>query len=196
MLTELPNVANPAHSDTRTGFGNFVLGAGAFLPSFLGIMQDELDVTHVEASQLDVEVKIDQTLQFNGENFPVPTGFFGEPVISDDVSALVRRREMTEPQGRHLGQPEELCCLDPAMTGNNHVRIIHKHRIVEAESLDAVCDLSDLFTRVRACICLRWFKLVDRGHFDVMATNNAWAFDSGTDCRTDDFRSARARFIT
>ena len=39
---------------------------------------------------------------------------------------------------------EQLCCLDPSMSGNDLVIVIDQNGVIEAEPLDAARDLPDL----------------------------------------------------
>jgi hypothetical protein len=41
-------------------------------------------------------------------------------------------------------QTEQLRCFDPAVAGDDHARIIYRHRIGEAEAFNSVSDLGDL----------------------------------------------------
>jgi hypothetical protein len=60
-------------------------GAGR-LASFL---KDEVDLRHLEPGQFDIDVELDQPLQFNRQQLPIPPGRLGEPIVGQDIGALI-----------------------------------------------------------------------------------------------------------
>src|SRR5215469_10548147 len=57
-----------------------------------------------------------------------PSSQLGKPIVGDSKGALFRRREMVDPQHRHLSKPEEFRGFDPAVAGNNLVFLVDHDR--------------------------------------------------------------------
>src|SRR5215831_17700876 len=61
-------------------------------------IEDEIDLGHFEAGQLDLEVHVDESLQLNRQDLSVPTRFRRQLVVGQDVSTLLFVAEMLDPQ--------------------------------------------------------------------------------------------------
>ena len=88
MRPELPQV-------TRTG-DRWVVRIGRDASSGpparrrpLGLLENEVDLGGLEAGQLDLEVQVDQGLQLDRQDLPVPAGFLGQPIVGKDIGALL-----------------------------------------------------------------------------------------------------------
>ena len=66
VRAEHPQVADAADCWTGNTFGSVILGFCALAPPLLGLIQDDIDLAHLEAGQLDVEFEIDEALQLDG----------------------------------------------------------------------------------------------------------------------------------
>jgi hypothetical protein len=49
-------------------------------------IEKEIDFGHFKAGQLDLEVHVDESLQLDREDFSVPSRFFRELVVGQDVA--------------------------------------------------------------------------------------------------------------
>src|SRR5262249_44393007 len=120
----------------RVRIGRDLIFGTTWRPSRLpGLLQAKVDLGGLEARQLDLEVEIDQRLQLDRQNLPVPAGLLGKPVIGKDVSPLFWLGQVGERHGRHDADAEELCRRDPSVSGDDLALIIDQDRIAEAKSL-------------------------------------------------------------
>jgi len=106
-------------------------------------------ISSIEPGDFDGKIKFDQTRQLDGQSIAIPSSQLGKPIVGDSKGALFRRREMVDPQHRHLSKPEEFRGFDPAVAGNNLVFLVDHDRNDEAEALDALREPVDLLRRVR-----------------------------------------------
>src|ERR1019366_8569620 len=83
-------------------------------------------------------------LQLNRQNRTVPPSFLGQPVIRQNVGPDLILRQIFQADGRHSAHSQQLCGGDATVAGDNHSRAIYKNRIGEAESADALRDLTNL----------------------------------------------------
>jgi len=72
-------------------------------------IEDEIDLGHFKAGRLDLEVHIDESLQLNGQDLSVPSRFFRELIVGQDVRTLLRVAEMLYPQRRNLRELQSFC---------------------------------------------------------------------------------------
>ena len=77
-------------------------------------------------------------------------GLLGKLVVGKNVSALLRFREMLEPDCRHSRKAEQFRRFDATVAGDDAVVLVNQDRIVEPERLDAGGDLGDLLRAVGA----------------------------------------------
>src|SRR5215472_11111196 len=103
---------------------------------------------------------------------------------------------MTNPECRHLGQPEQLCRFDPPVTGDDLVVIINQDRIAESKPRDAFRDFLDLLARVGPRVCLVRHKLAHRRDFNFAAgaVKGTWLLPSA-DNRGEARRTGTARLF-
>jgi len=162
MVIEKPCGADLA--DRRTG-RQFRQDVGRVVVGFRHSVErrdPQINLAHLKAGDLDVEIKVKQgeALELLGEQPVVPDGDLGQPVVGDHKGAGLRRGEMIETQGRHLGPAELSTGEEPAVTRDDVEIGIDQHRHIEAESLDAVGDLPDLLLAVAARVGGVRFQLV------------------------------------
>ena len=106
---------------------------------------------------VDVEFELQEALELDGEQLPVPARVFGKLVVGDDVGADLGGREVREADRRHLLDAEPYRRFDAAVAGDDAAVTIDQHRVGKPKPLDAVRDLADLFF-------LEWVRgLVTRG---------------------------------
>ena len=99
----------------------------------------QIDLAHVEADRLDVEVEFDarQRLQLLGQEPIIPQSNLRQPVIRDHEGPLLGLREMLEPNGRNFAPSQALARQQTAMP-NDHIQIaVNQERDVEPKALDA-----------------------------------------------------------
>src|SRR5580700_9133650 len=83
-------------------------------------------------------------LQLNRKNRSVPTSFLGQPVIRQNIGPDLILSQVFQAYSRHTAHAQQLCGFDATVAGDNHFRTIYKNRIGEAESSDALGDLTYL----------------------------------------------------
>ena len=144
-----------------SSIGRIVVGLGRVLER----CDPQIDLGHLEAGDLDVEIEAEQRkiLELLGEQPVVPGGDFGQAVVGDHEGAGLRRGEVIEAQGRHLGQAELAAGQQPAVPGDDVAVAIDQDRDIEAEGLDAVGDLPDLLFAVTTGINGVRLKLIETG---------------------------------
>ena len=104
-----------------------------------------------EAGELDVELEIDQTLQLDREDLPVPAGVERELVVGKHVGAALGGAQVRQAQRRDLFQPRSLAASTrpcPAMISPSSVistGLVNPNRSIEL----AIC-LTCFFEWVRA----------------------------------------------
>ena len=163
---ERPEIAGPTYNP------GFVIGrcriiwAAGIASRFLGFLQTEIDIGGLEAGQLNLEVEIDQRLELDGENFPIPPRLLSQAIVREDVRTLRRLGEVGELHGRHHLKTEQFCGGDPSVSGDDPALSVDQDRITEAELLNAPGNLPDLFAGVSSCITRIGSKRFDRKHLD------------------------------
>ena len=155
MGTQQPQIARARDRRARLGQRRLVFGNLAF-----GI-EDQRDLADLEAAALDVDLKRGELAQFEREQAAVPSGQFGEPVIREDIGALLRVVEPVDAQGRDRFEADQTGGGQPAMAREHLVVGIDQHRICEPEAAQALADLADLLGRMRPCVARRRDQRVD-----------------------------------
>jgi hypothetical protein len=115
-------------------------------------LDEQIDLAHVEADRLDVEVEFDarQRLQLLGQEPIIPQSDLRQPVIRDHEGPLLGLREMLEPNGRNFAPSQALACQQAAMP-SDHIQIaVNQERDVEPKALGALGDLTNLLGGVLA----------------------------------------------
>ena len=98
--------------------GNDVLRPAGLAGGLLGFLEKEIDLGGLEARQLDLEVEVDQGLQLDRQDLPVPAGLLGQSVVGKDVGPLLGLREVGQPTVGTTERPSSLAAATrpwPAM---------------------------------------------------------------------------------
>jgi hypothetical protein len=105
-------------------------------------------------------------MQFGYQQFLVPAGIEGKLVVSDDVSAPLRRREMIKDDNRHRIEAELARRQQPAVARDHHALGVDQDWVGPAELDDRGRDLLYLIVVVRPGIARIGLDPVDRPVFD------------------------------
>jgi len=132
------------------------------------LLQDQIDLADVEPGQRDVEADVEETLELEREKVAIPTGFERQLIVGDDERPHLVVAQVLEPDRRHVGNAEELRRADPAMAGDDAVRLINEDGIREPAALDRAGDLLQLLLGVRAGVALIGFELANRKVLDLV----------------------------
>ena len=167
MCTEQPQISSLG--DRRTGrmFGHLIFRPARHAGRFARFLQDEVDLRHLESGQFDIDLELDQPLQLNRQQLPVPAGLLGEPVVGQDVGALIGVAQVRQPACGHCVDTKELGGFHAAVASDDLLRIVHQDRVAEAELLDALCDLPNLLPRMRSGIVWVRPQLAHRRVFNL-----------------------------
>lgn len=129
MRPQLPKIAEFRDRGTCGQGGNVISRiTRCTAAAITGVVQDHFDLGNGKTGQLHFEVKLDQSLQFDGQNIAVPSGLLGEPIISQDIGTLLNGRQMGHRQDRHFSEAKVLCGREAAMAGNDLILRIDKDR--------------------------------------------------------------------
>jgi hypothetical protein len=167
MRSQHPQIAQTTDGRTSPILRRFILRPAGETGRLTRLVKDEVNDGSFESSEFDREIEVNQSLQFDGQKLPIPSGHLGKPVIGQNIGSLFGVAEMGQLHCGHALNAKQLCGLDPAMPGNDLLLIVNENRIVEAESLDAVRNLADLLLGVRpriACVGTEHFY---RNHRDL-----------------------------
>src|SRR5262249_18954946 len=140
MCTQYPGIAGPYDRFSRPRFRNGVLGREGRLAYLQGLIEYQLDLGHLEAGELDVEVHVDEGLQLDRQNFPIPACLLRNSVVRQYVRTLVGVTEMLEPQSRHLFEAQKLCGGQTSMSSYDPLLAVNEDRIHKPKSLDRAHD--------------------------------------------------------
>src|SRR5690606_5472911 len=111
-----------------------------------GLFENEIDLSQTEPGEFDVELKIDQRLQLDGEDLLVPAGIQRELVVRENIGPPLCFGEMRQGQRGHALHAEKLGRLDSSVACDDLAITRDEHGIGEAEALDRGCDLLELFS--------------------------------------------------
>ena len=89
-------------------------------------------------------------LQFKSEQLAIPTGVLGEPVVSENIGALLRRGHILNADRGYAIDLEEPRRLQPAMARDNAAISVNQDRIRPAKESDRIRDLAELLLRMCA----------------------------------------------
>ena len=164
VRSKLPEVTGASdRMSVRIG-RDLILGTARLAGGLPGFLQAKVDLGGLEARQLDLEVEVDQGLQLDRQDLPVPASLLGQPVVGKDVGPLLCFREVGEPNGRHDGDAEKLCRGDPPVPGDDLALLIDQNRIAEAKALYAFGNLADLLLGVCTRVVRVGPERFDRKH--------------------------------
>jgi hypothetical protein len=88
-------------------------------------------------------------LEFERQKCPIPSGVFGEPVVSNYVRPDLSGRQVVDSHSRDIAHPKELCRFDSAVSGDYSIGGVDQDRIDKSEFCDARGDLPDLPSSMR-----------------------------------------------
>ena len=151
MIAELPEVSRPGYYRSF-GLRRRELIEHIGLTRHRLVPDDEVDLGELKTGDDEVELRrhLEQGLKLDGQDLFIPARLLSEPVVGDHVGALLCLAHVREADGWHLDHAEQLCCLNAAVPGDDHVIVVNEDGVVEAERRDAVGDLAHLPARVGA----------------------------------------------
>jgi hypothetical protein len=118
-----------------------------------------------------------------GQQAVIPLRDLGQSVVGNSEGSGLHRGEVIEAERRHLGPAELVTGQQPAVTRDYIVCAVDQNRDIEAESSDAVGDLSDLPAcyagagwrgPVSAHRCNDRRCLASNRHFDLGSRKDDW----------------------
>ena len=74
----------------RASFGqlrDLILRSGFSALGLPALLEDEVDLAHLEAGQLDIEVEIAEALQLDRQDLTAPARFLGQPIVDGGRSS-------------------------------------------------------------------------------------------------------------
>jgi hypothetical protein len=169
MPTKTPHVACPRDSGCLISDreGDLILGLGRTVRRALArFIEHQVDLGRREAGEFDVEIDVDEALQLDRQQLPVPACTGSKLIVSQQVSAPLSRVQMSQAHRRDVLQAEQLCGLDPAVAGNDPAVLTDQNRIGEAEMSDTVGDLTDLLLGMDSGVAGMGTKARDWHRFD------------------------------
>jgi hypothetical protein len=109
-------------------------------------VNQEVDLGGGKARDLEVEREVDcgELAELEPQDLLVPARPLGDPVVGDDVGALLLRGEVLDANGRDLGVAEDLRGRDAAVAGDDLTVPVDQDGVGEAELFDRGGDLVDL----------------------------------------------------
>src|SRR5262249_44748843 len=123
-----------------------------------------VDLGDREAGELNVEVEVTgrELFEFEGQELLVPAGVECDLVVGEDIGPLLGCRHAVDAKAWDGLHPQKLGGFDTAVTSEDLVISIDQNRVGEAEALDAVGDLPDLFPRMSPGVSGIGAKVRDR----------------------------------
>jgi hypothetical protein len=115
----------------------------------MNLFEEEIDLPHIEAGQIEVNVEADEALQFDRQQLLVPAGGGSNFIVGDDVSTLVRLAEVRDPARWHGFKAQQLGSFHTTVPGYDLIRVIDQDGVAKAKLLDALGDLTNLLLRMR-----------------------------------------------
>jgi hypothetical protein len=167
MGSKFPQIARKGYG--RTGLVDWTLVFAATSPTsrFVGVLENEINLSCFKACQLDLEIQAHQRLQLDRQDLPVSTRLLGQPVVGKDVGSPLNGVEVCKLHGWHFFDPQQLCGRHPTVAGEDLRLIVDEDGIAKAKSLDALGDLADLLVGVRARVTRIGSERFDREDLDL-----------------------------
>ena len=125
-------------------------------------IENDVDLAHLEAGELDLEIEVDQPLQLDRQHLLVPPGLLGEAVVGQGVGTDFCGAQVLDAENGNRGQPELLCGFDTAVAGNDLPVGVRQDRVHKPKPLDRAGDLLDLPRRMGARVIGVGLELVQR----------------------------------
>jgi hypothetical protein len=89
MATKEPQITGLSDRRKRGRLRHLIFRPARLTARLPPLLQDEVDLRHVEPGQFDIDVEFDQALQFNRQQLLIPAGLLGELVVGQDIGAFV-----------------------------------------------------------------------------------------------------------
>ena len=125
VIAEQPQIARARHRVQRR------LGDDVFAGKAVALVerrQQPVQVLALEAGEIEIEAGGVQRVQLGGEQLVIPARQLGQAVIRDPVRADLLRRQVRQPDDRHLAQAQVLRRQQAAMAGDDLAVVRHHHR--------------------------------------------------------------------
>ena len=90
MATEQPQIADLCDRRAGRGFGDLIFRSVRGAACLARVLQDDVDLRHLEPGQLDIDIEFDQPLQLDRQQLLVPSGLFGELVSRSSPHIIPR----------------------------------------------------------------------------------------------------------
>jgi hypothetical protein len=146
MLTQLPQVTGMSHRFSGGGRRDNIF----VVPCIRAIAKNDVDFAAFESCQFQVELKIDETLEFNRKDIFVPARLSSKFVVRNDVRTLLGYAEMSDADNWDGRPPESFGTFNAPMSRKNLAGFIDQDRIRESKVLDRTLNLFDLAGRMDA----------------------------------------------
>src|SRR5262249_891993 len=129
-----------------------------------------VDLGNREAGELNVEVEVTgrELFELEGQELIVPAGVECDLVVGKDIGSLLGCRHAVDAKAWDGLHPQKLGGFDTTVTSEDLVVSVDQNRVGEAEALDAVGDLPDLFPRMSPGVSGIGAKVRDRFFGDTL----------------------------
>ena len=141
MIAQQPQIAQ-AGDRVHRRLGDDVLAGEAI--ALVERRQQPVEFLPVEAGQAEIEAGGVERVQLGGEQLVIPARKLGQPVVGDAVGADLFRRQVRQPDDRHLLEAQMLRRQQPAVAGDDLAVVRHHHRRRPAVLDQRGGDLGDL----------------------------------------------------
>lgn len=128
MIAQAPDVAFVRHgllSLIRNTIGRLIPLAGA---RSAGIVYREIYLGETEPCEFDVELEIDQALQFDREQFRVPVGILRN-LVGQNIGPALCLPHMGQSECGHLEHAKTLRRMSSSVAGQGVVFIVDRNRV-------------------------------------------------------------------
>jgi hypothetical protein len=115
-------------------------------------LDGEVDLGGGKAEQFEIEVEVDKTLHFDGQDIAIPAGVLGQLVVGKDIGPDLIARKMRELSDRHFKHAKLFGRLNTAVACDDGVVFGDEDGIAKAEAFYAFGNLVDLLLRMRPCV--------------------------------------------
>jgi hypothetical protein len=158
VVAEQPEVARFRDGLDRR-LGRLVLGRVGLA---IGGCEQRLQLAGIEAQKVEIEALVPQPGQLLCKERLIPPAVQSKLIIRDHIRPLLRRRQMPEPDHRHLGQPQLPGRHQPAVPGEDAISLVDQDRVGEAELDHRGRDLRHLVGAMCPRVALVGPEPVDR----------------------------------
>ena len=133
VLPGLPQVADAGDGWLAERYADVITGAVG------GTLKDDVDFGSFKAKdrKVEIDIQIVKELKFAAQDGRIPSGYLGEPVVSDDESVFFQRAQMSHSNNGHGRHSEPLSGLNSCVTAEEPVVLIYDAGYQKAECVDA-----------------------------------------------------------